>query len=94
MTEQEQKDLDALKAEVQKKELSCYYYMKSILSYDETARLHAGFRTSGRVWTIAEALEHAIRDNEKVIAKLHKDYDVQRRATTWLSYIKKYPDDK
>jgi len=82
MDEQEEKDLEALKIEVKKREQSCYHYMKSVLSYDETARLHSGFRTSGRVWTIAEALEHIIRGNEKEIAKLHKEY------------IKKYPDEK
>jgi len=76
MTEQESKDLEVLKAKQVDRKLSTYDYMRAILRYNETDLKHSGY--SGK--TIAQALESVMRNAEKDIEKLHKEY------------IKKYPD--
>lgn len=76
MNEQEQKDLDVMKAQVEKEKLSTYHYLVHLSRMD--AR---GLETSGyRGKTVAEAVLMALKSGEQKIKRLID------------SHISKYPD--
>ena len=77
MNEQEQKDLDELKAAIQKEKLNTYSYLTSLSSATETELKHSGY--GGK--TNAEAVYVALKRSLKKIDKLIADH------------VKRYPDE-
>lgn len=75
-TEEEQKDIEKLKADMQAKKLSTYDYMSSILNYTDRSMEASGY---GK-FTRAEAIKKILEDSRKDMKKLMD------------AHLKKYPD--
>ena len=78
MTEQEQKDLDILKAEQIRIKLACFEHLRYIHRYTERDLEISGFRG----FSVAEAMKKNFETSQKEIEKLTD------------AYIRKYPDEK
>jgi hypothetical protein len=76
MTEQEQADLDVMKAAILGKKLGCYSYMESLDRADARQLECSGYKGK----TNAEAMQHAFRMFQQDIKKLIDQH------------VKKYPD--
>jgi hypothetical protein len=76
MTEQEQKDLDEMKAAIQKKKLECYAYMESLDKLDARQLVMSGYGNDTNAEAMRDAFHRFQGDIKKLIDK----------------HVKKYPD--
>jgi hypothetical protein len=76
MNEQEQKDIEILKAAIQDVQNTCFRLLTSLNSYDRKSLDMAGYNGKSN----AEAMQLAFRDQQKRIEKLNREF------------LRKYPD--